>query len=812
MIVYAATKSEFRQDVRDNQIAERILESYQRQLGRSTSKSEIDSWKNSMMYMSNALEDTGIPNDTGVSIEYKIPQTSKRIDIILTGINEQNKSTAVIVELKQWSDAQLTDKDAIVKTYLGGGEREVSHPSYQAWTYAALLEDFNEAVQEQDITLKPCAYLHNMVADDVIKHPRYQTYLAKAPAFISSDAQKLTDFIKQHIKHGDKRHVMYEIDQGKIRPSKNLADSLASMLKGNEEFIMIDEQKLVYETALQLASTATVKDKQVLIVEGGPGTGKSVVAINLLVQLTGKQLLTQYVTKNAAPRDVYASVLTGSFTKSHINNLFSGSGVYHSTEANTFDALIVDEAHRLNAKSGLFQNYGENQIKEIIIAAKCSIFFVDDDQRIHWKDIGNTAEIESWTRQLGVSVQKLELPSQFRCNGSDGYLSWLDNSLQIKATANESLIDNEIDYDFKVFNNPNELRKAITEKNGNNKARMVAGYCWPWNSKKDPGQYDVIIEPHNFQMQWNLTKDGSLWIRSPESINEIGCIHTCQGLEVDYIGVIIGPDLIVRNGQIIVQPRERASADSAIRGYITARNQDADAADKKAETLIKNTYRTLMTRGQKGCYLYCTDKETSEYFANLAEQVISEISQNEIETEIAAEPQLVTEAYPGLTLKLIKPEDVKPYENAVPIYDLEIAAGQFSEHQRVDEYADEVDWVELPDSFKPQPGHFVARVMGESMNKRIPNGSWCLFKANPAGSRNGKIVVVQHRDIQDADTGASYTVKRYSSEKAGEGDVWWHSRIVLRPESYMEGYEVLVFENDEVGELRVIGELVAVIG
>ena len=812
MIVYSATKTEFRQDVRDNQIADRILEAYQRQLGHSTSQSEIDSWKNSMMYMSNALEDTGIPNDTGVSIEYKIPQTSKRIDIILTGINEQNKSTAVIVELKQWSDAQFTDKDAIVKTYLGGGEREVSHPSYQAWTYAALLEDFNEAVQEQEITLKPCAYLHNMVADDVIKNPRYQPYLAKAPAFISSESQKLTDFIKQHIKHGDKRQVMYEIDQGKIRPSKNLADTLLSMLQGNEEFYMVDDQKLVYETALKLAKDASVKHKQVLIVEGGPGTGKSVVAINLLVQYTQQRLVTQYVTKNAAPRAVYESVLTGSFTKSHITNLFSGSGAYTSTEPNVFDTLIVDEAHRLNAKSGMFQNLGENQIKEIINAAKLSIFFVDDDQRIHWKDIGEKQAIETWAKQLNTTVHKLELQSQFRCNGSDGYLAWLDNVLQIKPTANENL--QGINYDFKVFNNPNQLREAIVKKNGNNKARLVAGYCWPWNSKKDPNQYDVIIEPHNFKMQWNLTKDGSLWIRSPESVNEIGCIHTCQGLEVDYIGVIIGPDLIVRNGQIIIQPRERAKSDSAIKGYISAHKKDADAANKKAETLIKNTYRTLMTRGQKGCYLYSTDAETNEYFSQLAKDIIQAPAQtnqalNETQTQQKQTAQnQQNKIYPGLTLKILNPEEVKPFENAVPIYKLEIAAGEFSHQQQVDE----TDWVELPDSFRPQPGHFVARVVGESMNKRIPNGAWCLFKQEQGGSRNNKIVVVQHRNIQDVDTGASYTVKRYSSEKVSEGDEWRHSRIVLKAESYMEGYEDLVFESDEVGELRVVGEFVAVIG
>jgi len=810
VIVYSSTKAEFRQDVLNNQIEERILEAYKRHLGNNTNQSEINSWKNSMQYMSNALEDSGIPNDTGVAIEYKIPQTSKRIDIILTGINEHKNSTAVIVELKQWSDAQLTDKDAIVRTYVGGGVREVNHPSYQAWTYAALLEDFNESVQEQDIKLKPCAYLHNMVADDVIKHARYEPYLSQAPVFIRSDAEKLSNFIKQHIKHGDAGKVMFEIENGRIRPSKNLADCLSSMLKGNEEFFMVDEQKLVYETALNLANESTVKNKNVLIVEGGPGTGKSVVAINLLVKLTAKRLLVQYVTKNAAPRKVYESVLTGSFKHGRITNMFKGSGSYVKSSKNDFDALIVDEAHRL-IERGQYDPVDGNQIRDIINATKCSIFFVDDDQRIHWQDIGEKQKLESWAKKLGASVHNLELASQFRCNGSDGYLAWLDNVLEIKITANDTLKD--IEYDFKVFNDPKLLRDAIFKKNElNNKARLVAGYCWNWISQKveTSALPDIVIEEHNFAMQWNLKLDGGLWIKKPETVNEVGCIHTCQGLEVDYIGVIIGDDLIIRNGQVVIQPDKRAKTDQSLRGYKKALRENKQAAIIKVERIIKNTYRTLMTRGQKGCYLYCTDDETNEYFAQLAKDVIQPAAQSNKtaqQKQIVQSQQSETETYPGLTLKLLTQDEVKPFVNAVPIYNLELAAGQFSEEQQVDEY----DWVELPDSFRPQPGHFVARVVGESMNKRISNGAWCLFKQDQGGSRNNKIVVVQHREIQDADTGASYTVKRYSSEKAGESDEWRHSRIVLKPESYIEGYEDLVFENEVAGELRVVGEFVAVI-
>lgn len=804
MIVYNSIKSEFRQDVRNNRITEKILAAYQRHLGHSTSKSEIDSWKNSMMYMSNILEDDGIPDDTGVTIEYQIPQTSKRIDVILTGINDNKKSSAVIVELKQWSKAALTDKDGIVESFVSGAMRELSHPSYQAWTYAALLEDFNEAVQEQKISLNPCAYLHNMEQDVVIKHSRYRHYLEKAPSFIKSDTKKLTDFIKQFIRYGDAGRVMFEIDKGKIRPSKNLADKLLSMLQGNEEFLMVDDQKLVYETALKLAQTSTIKDKNVFIIEGGPGTGKSVVAINLLVQLTSEQLVCQYVTKNAAPRAVYESVLTGSFKKSHITNLFSGSGAYTKCEANVFDALIVDEAHRLNEKSGMFQNLGENQIKEIVHSAKASIFFIDEDQRVTWKDIGEKKEIEKWAKQLGATVHKLELRSQFRCNGSSGYLAWLDNALQIKETANKTLAG--IHYDVQVFDNPNKLKDAIFEKNKvNNKARLVAGYCWKWVSKKDDVQYDVIIKEHNFEMQWNLTKDGSLWIRSPRSVNEIGCIHTCQGLEVDYIGVIIGPDLIVKNGKILVQPRERANSDSAIKGYMKAYKQNPTAANKKAETIIKNTYRTLMTRGQKGCYIYCTNPETNAYFTEMIESTAKEQKLTVQTTNKQTQPK--REQYPGLMLKLLKPEEVKPYENAVPIYNLKIAAGQFSEVQMVDDY----DWIELPDSFRPQKGHFLARVMGESMNKRIPNGAWCLFKADLGGSRNNKIVIVQHRDIQDPDTGGSFTIKRYISEKVTDGDTWRHKKIILQPDSNISSYEPIELDIETFSEVRVIGEFVAVL-
>ena len=619
MIVYQATKEDFSNDVLTDQIEIKILDFFKRNLNHSTSKREVESWKNSMIYMDKVLNDPAIPDDCGVAIEYQIPQSSKRLDFILTGLGENNKEYAILIELKQWSEATLSNKDGVINTFIGKGIHELPHPSYQAWSYASLLENFNETISNEKIMLHPCAYLHNYVQDEVIKHEFYKDYIQKAPVFLRGEAVMLREFIKKYVKYGDKTKILFRIENGRIRPSKMLADSMVSMLKGNAEFVMIDDQKIVYETAIAQTMVASVKNKKVLVVKGGPGTGKSVVAINLLVELTKRGMVTQYVSKNAAPRAVYESKLTGTFRKTAISNMFKGSGAFIATKESVFDALIVDEAHRLNEKSGLYSNFGENQIKEIIKASKCSVFFIDEDQRVTLNDIGTLQEINKWAGREGCEIKVMELASQFRCNGADGYLAWLDNTLQIKETANTTL--SKAEYDFRVFDNPNKLREVIEEKNKiNNKCRMVAGYCWEWNSRKNSSLYDVVIPEYDFKMKWNLTADGSLWIINPESVNEIGCIHTCQGLEVDYIGVIVGPDLIVKDGKVLTQPAARARSDKSVFGYKKLLKENPEEAKARLRTIIKNTYRTLMTRGMKGCYVYFVDKEIEKYFKSCMEE------------------------------------------------------------------------------------------------------------------------------------------------------------------------------------------------
>jgi len=536
MIIYKKKLKDFKEDVFAGKIEDEILSKYKSVLGRNTSQAEINSWANSLMFVNNALRSNDLDNNLIVAIEYTIPQTANRIDFMLAGLDKKGKETILIIELKQWSSAELTDMDAQVKTL----------------------------------------------------------YTSKAPVFLKTEGTKLEKYILDNINKASKKDLIEIIDKSEIRPSKNLAEKVTSMLKGNKEFTMIDDQKTVYE--LVLSKTHKKKDKK---------------KINLLVESLNRGFNSRYITKNSAPRIVYESYLKGSFKKSEISLLFTGSGNYINTKNGDFDLLLVDEAHRLNSKSGMFSNLGENQIKEIIISSNTSVFFIDENQKVTLKDIGTKEEIKKWAKKFNANIIETELTSQFRCNGSNGYLAWLDNTLQIKNTANKTLDGSN--YDFKVIRNVEELHNLIREKNKiKNKARVVAGYCWDWVSKKQQHLDDIIIG--NYSAKWNLTKDGMKWIVSPESIEEIGCIHSCQGLELDYIGVIIGDDFIIRDGKVKTNPDARAKTDQSIRGYKKRKKEKDPQIDKELDLIIKNTYRTLMTRGSKGCYIYCTDEETAAYF------------------------------------------------------------------------------------------------------------------------------------------------------------------------------------------------------
>ena len=615
MLIYNGLKSDFMSDTENDVLETKLYDAIKNKMNRSTGLSELNSWRNSLKEMYITLNDSNIPSDVGVAIEYNIPQTSKRVDFLISGYGKDNKGNVIIVELKQWEKLQAIEgQEAIVETFTGGANRRVVHPSYQAWSYAALIKDYNEYVQDADIELHPCAYLHNYprVENDPLDAKQYKEVLADAPAFTYGQRDALRNFIKKCIITGDNEDTLVKIEHGKIRPSKQLQDSISGMLKGNKEFIMLDEQKVVYENILSL-STKCQKDgkKRTIIVEGGPGTGKTVVAINLLAELTKRNQFVQYVSKNAAPRTVYGYKLKGTMKKSSVDNLFKGSGCYTEAPMNSVGTILADEAHRLNEKSGMFQNMGENQIKEVIHASRCSVFFIDESQRVTTSDIGSIAEIEKWAERENSEVIKMELVSQFRCNGSDGYLAWIDDVLQIRDTANYDL--EGIDYDIRICDSPKEMEHIVIEKNRiRNRARILAGYCWNWpkDTRNDVNYHDIKIG--DYGISWNLD-GGDAFAINPDSVHEAGCIHTSQGLEFDYVGVIIGDDMRYENGEIVTDYSKRAKTDQSMKGIKGLAKDDPEKASQLADEIIKNTYRTLMTRGMKGCYVYCTDSELAAY-------------------------------------------------------------------------------------------------------------------------------------------------------------------------------------------------------
>ena len=441
MIVYSATKQEFNNDVLLNLISDKILNKLKEKNIHGGEEAEYRAWQNSLVFMRNVLDDVEIPNDASVAIEYQIPRTSKRVDFIISGADNNNKDNVIVVELKQWDKVEKIADEMLhsVKAFTGGANRMVSHPSYQAYSYAVFIRNSSEQVQDNDIRIIPCAYLHNYEPKylDQLNDKIYEIWYNEAPFFIKNQVLDLRNFIKKFItKKSNDGELLYKIDNGRIRPSKALQDCLVSLMKGNKEFMLLDEQAVVFDMCIKTMKQCQ-KDlkKRTIIIQGGPGTGKSVLAINLLKNFISQSYNASYVTKNSAPREAYLKLLSKSDLKKEVNikQLFRSPFGLCKTPANYYDCLIVDEAHRLVKQMyGDFQ--GQNQIMECINSSLLTIFLIDENQKITTKDIGSIDEIKRWGLQLGSRViinEATTLTSQFRCNGSDTYIQLLNNILQI---------------------------------------------------------------------------------------------------------------------------------------------------------------------------------------------------------------------------------------------------------------------------------------------------------------------------------------------------------------------------------------------
>ena len=616
MIVYNGNKRLFIDDVRNGEIADKILAMLRQKGLWGGQEREFESWHNSMQFMRNIVDDSEIADDVQIAIEYNIPQTSKRVDFIIAGSDKEEKDHIVIIELKQWTKAEVVDDQMhySVRTYVANDNRIVCHPSYQAYSYSRFLINYSQIIQNDHLELVPCAYLHNFKREfrSALSSEIYKEWYTAAPFFIRDETREFSAFVKKFIqKKSSRGDLLYLIENGRIRPTKSLQDALSSMVNGVPEFTLLDEQAVCFDMCMRTMTQCLIDNKKrTIVIQGGPGTGKSVLAVNLLMSMINKSLNAAYVTKNSAPRQAFLSLLSGNQAHklANIEYLFRSPFGLSKCTLGAYDCLIVDEAHRLVKK--MYGDWGgENQVKECINAARLTIFLLDEDQAVTKSDIGSVAEIKKWCDTLGsrlIMNQDTKLVSQFRCNGSDAYIQFIDGILQRNE---ETVAPNlpELNYDFQVFDNAVDMREALRAKNAvNNKARMVAGYCYDWNVKNGRGNIDIVL-PGGFQAKWNLAND-KIWAINPKSFEEVGCIHTAQGLEFDYVGVLIGKDLYYDNpsGRVLTN-KLAISSDDRSSGIRSSSDQDA-------RRLILNTYKTLLTRGQKGCYVYCEDDTLREYF------------------------------------------------------------------------------------------------------------------------------------------------------------------------------------------------------
>lgn len=614
MELYQGLCNDFINKSTQNSISGILDNEFTKYYGYRPSQNEVISWQNSLKELSDLISSVDFTNQ-GVKLEYFIPLSSLRIDVLLTGINNKFEDQAVLIELKQWQKSFQSIVENEVKTSLGGGLRDVLHPSVQVDSYKNYLQGFLEVFYRNigNVKLDSCVYLHNYIfeMDDPVLDNKFNSYLINSPIYSKNDKKNLAEYLKEKLGNGSGKEVLEKINKSKVRPSKKLLREASQIINNNNSYILIEEQRIVFDHVMSIIKNGLQHNqKQVLIIKGGPGTGKSLIAINLLAELCKLNKWAEYVTGSAAFTQSYKKAIG-----SGASNLFKYTNNYVNVQNEVRDCLIIDEAHRIR-EEGPFGPWmskvysGKKQIEEIIDACNIAVFFIDDDQVVLPDEVGNSSYIKEHAVRLGCNVWEEELKVQFRCSGNDGFIKWIENTFALKNTANVMLEVSE-SFEFKIIDNPqsmeDELRKKIEQGYS---GRMVSGFNFPWS--KEVGALDVSIG--DYHRPWNLRKarDGNpasnLWAYNEKGFGQVGCVYSAQGFEFDYIGVIIGNDIVYdMNNQTWTSIKTNHKGNMISQAKLRTMN------DEKYQSIVKNIYRVLLSRGMKGCYVYFIDKNTENF-------------------------------------------------------------------------------------------------------------------------------------------------------------------------------------------------------
>lgn len=623
MHLYSGSSTDFIADSTRNRIAGMLEDSFFQHFRYRPSQSEVRSWQNSLRAMSSVVDLAGL-DDHGVAVELQLPLSSKRLDVMLTGHDADATPQSVIVELKQWESALPSDIEDCVVVFLGGRERDVLHPSRQVGNYERYLLDVHTAFNDGSIGLSSCSYLHNQRRDSVgaLTAERYASLIARYPLFSGDDVDELSEFLRAQLANGEGLPVLDQVLKGRYRPHKRLLDHTARVIRREPAYILLDEQQVAFNHILgRVRERQRRTDKTVFLIRGGPGTGKSVIAVNLLAELSAEGFGTKHATGSKA------------FTENLRRTVGSRAAVqfgyfngFAKEEPDQLDAIICDEAHRIRETSNSRftrkeQRSGVPQVEELMSIAKTSVFFIDDLQIVRPGEVGSSELIRDAAQRLGIEVIEHELEAQFRCGGSDSYMAWVDNTLDLRRNPQQTWDPSE-EFDFDILETPQELESIVRARAAEGfTSRLTAGFCWRWSDPLPDGSLVRDVTLGEWSMPWNARPDAgrlakgipksNYWASDPGGVEQVGCVYTAQGFEYDYAGVIMGRDLVWRPRRGWVGQPE-FSHDSVVK---RAAKDDLD----RFTDLVRHTYRVLLTRGLRGCYVLVEDDQTRDFLLSRVE-------------------------------------------------------------------------------------------------------------------------------------------------------------------------------------------------
>ncbi len=535
--LYSGTTSDFLEKESQNQIAKALHEAFFQFFGYNPPDSELRSWRNSLRALAGVFR-LGDFRDHGLFLEYQLPLSSKRLDAMITGEDQEGRPAAVIVELKQWDDAQPSEIPDCVGVQYGGRLKDVLHPSAQAGQYCQYLADSHTAFHSGEVRLGGCSFMHDFSWDPAseLLAQKHANVIGIYPLFAGDRIDDLVQFLDDRIGGGRGLAILRTVKDGRYRPHKKLLEHTARMIRHEPTYVLLDEQKVVFNSIVARVAQARDTDhKAVFVVRGGPGTGKSVLALNLMAELSEAGYITHHATGSSAFTQTIRKIV-GSRAASQFKYFNS----YLNAEENTIDVLLCDEAHRIREHSWTRYNKAKArdaerpQLDELLSAARVCVFFIDDMQSVRRNEIGQSAEILKMAEAFEAPIFEYELDVQFRCGGSDAFVRWIENTLGVRRTAN-ALWSPDENFDFRIVDSPEQLDRMIREQAGHgHSARLTAGYCWPWSKPATDGTLVDDVQIGRWARPWNARPDSGrlasgipkshLWASESGGMDQVGCI------------------------------------------------------------------------------------------------------------------------------------------------------------------------------------------------------------------------------------------------------------------------------------------------